>query len=293
MEEQERQEKDVNNSDTSTENEVVNQVVNTEPETTQAQETQEQEQEAETSTQEVKTEVKDNRPIENVAWETKRKLDELYPVIHELKEYMTRGTQQTQQPTYSKAQLQAYATDPATTTEQRLWAYTEVDKLEKVERQKEYENLVKSTTEKTQVENRRNQSAQWVAQNFPDVTIKDNSGKFAGWNQNHPLLQKANEYLFNDKALQSHPDGFMAAVKMAAFDLGVSMSLTNKVNKTVGQLRKEQKKQLASAGGTRTSENPAAASKVRMEKLKEEYAKTGNREVFAEIIKLRKLNPFV
>jgi len=267
-------------------------VVNKEQEPTPVQEPQEET--VEPSTQEVKPEVKDDRPIENVAWETKRKLDEIYPVINELKDYMKQGGQQQgQQQQYSKAQLQAYALDPGTTTEQRLWAYTEVDKLEKEERAKEYEKLVRTTSEKSEEENRKNQSAQWVASNFPDVTLKDASGNFAGWNQNHPLLRKANEYLFSDKQLQSHPNGFMAAVKMAAFDLGVSMKANAKIKKTVGQLRKEQKKQLASAGGTKSTETAETASKTRMEKLKKEYARTGSKEIFAEMVKMRKMNPFI
>ena len=246
------------------------------------------------STQEVKPEVHDNRPIENVVWETKRKLDEIIsPLQNEIRELKTyiQSSREPQQPTYSKAQLQAYASDPITTTEQRLWAYTEVDKLEKRDREQEYERLVKTTQTKTEADSRRGQAANWVAQTFPETVVKDNSGN-TSWNNNSPLLAKANEYMHRSETLRNDPEGFMAAVKMAAFDLGVAMGTNKKLDKTVGQLRKEQKKQLASAGGTKVVVNPETASKTMLAKLQEQYSKTGNRDVFAEMVKLRGLNPF-
>ena len=248
------------------------------------------------STQEVKPEVKDSRPIENVAWETKRKLDELVPSIRseiqELKTYITER-QQPQTPTYSRAQLQAYASEPSTTTEQRLWAYNEVDKIEKSERAKEYENIVRRTQTQTQTESRKAQAAQWVANTFPDTIVKDQMGNMMGWNNQSPVLAKANEYMSRSESLRNDPDGFMAAVKMAAFDLGVAMGTNKKLDKTVGQLRKEQKKQLASAGGTRQHQSPENEKQGRYEKLKKQYSETGNKDVFAELLKIRGMNPFV
>ena len=276
--------------------EVKEEVVNTQEETTPTEQVPEQE--AEPSTQEVKPEVKDNRPIENVAWEVKRKLDETIPTlqneIRELKTFIqSNQPAQTQQPQYSKAQLMTYALDTNTTTEQRLWAYTEVDKIEKTEREKEYEKLVRSTQVKSETENKKAQSAQWVAHTFPETTVRDSAGNILGWNNSSPLLAKANQYMSRSETLRNDPEGFMAAMKMAAFDLGVAMGTDKKVNKAIGQLRKEQKKQLASAGGTRTAEVPEAASKARLAKLQEEYRNSGNSDIFAEIVKMKKMNPFV
>lgn len=270
--------------------------VNKEEDTSPPPETQETPEDVTPSTPEVKDEVVDDRPIENVAWETKRKIDELYPMVNELKTLMQqKGQEQTGQPQYSKAQLQAYAVTPETNTEQRLWAYSEIEKMEKVERTKEYQEIMRSTQEKSTADMRRNQAVQWVASAFPDMVVKDSSGNPQGWNQTHPVLRKANEYIARSKPLQDDPDGFAAAVKMAAFDMGVSSNkkLSQKVDRTVGQLRKEQKKQLASAGGTRSAETPETASKARLVALQEEYRKTSSREVFAEIIKLKGMNPYV
>ena len=269
-------------------------VVNEEQVTTPAQEETPAEEPA--STQEVKPEViKDSRPVENVAWEVKRKLDETIPMlqqeIRDLKTHITE-TRQPSQPQYTKAQLQAYAADPSTTTEQRLWAYTEVDKIEKTDRAKEYETLVTSTRQKSEAETRRGQSANWVANSFPDTVIKDQMGNTVGWNNQSPVLAKINEYMSRDEALRNHPEGFMMAAKAAAFDLGITPTSNKKLDRTVGQLRKEQKKQLASTGGTRIAETPENARQSKYAKLQAEYTKTGNKDVFAELLKMKGLNPF-
>ena len=251
--------------------------------------------EAPSSTQEVKPEVKDSRPIENVAWETKRKLDELVPSLQkeigDLKTFISER-QSPQQPQYTPAQLKAYAAEPSTTTEQRIWAWNEVDKIEKTERQKEYANLVKSTRDRSESDTRKAQSAQWVATTFPEMVVKDPVGNLLGWNNQSPLLAKANEYMARSQNLRNDPEGFMAATKMAAFDLGVAMGTNKKIDKTIGRLRKEQKKQLASTGGTRTSETPETTKKTRYEKLKQTYAKTQNKDAFAELLKVKGLNPY-
>ncbi len=256
---------------------------------------QEAPQEEVSSPQDVKPEVVDSRPIENVAWETKRKIDELYPIVNDLKTMMLeKQSAQPQQPTYSKAQLQAYAVAPDTTTEQRLWSYGEIDKMEKSERVKEFQEIIRSTKEKSDSENKRGQATQWVAQAFPDMIIKDSNGNPIGWKQDHPILQRANHYMQTSKSLQDNPEGFAAAVKMAAFDLGVTSNkqLSQKVGRTIGQLRKEQKKGLASTGGITPKEEPGTKVKTRLLKLQQEYAKTGNKEIFVEIVKLRGMNPF-
>ena len=257
----------------------------------------------EPSTQDVKPEViKDNRPIDNVAWEAKRKVDELLPKVDEiLKHIQQGGQQQPKEPEYTKAQLLTYASAPDTTIQQRMWAYGEVEKMDKADRQKELQEIIRSTQEKTEGENRRAQGAQWVATAFPDTVIKDNLGNPVGWNQGHPVLMRANEYISRNRNLQSDPEGFVAAVKMAAFDLGVSMNkqVQTKLDRTTGQLRKEQKKALVSSTGTRPVENAELAAKKKLATLQQNYNdlhKAGKHDeaskVFNEIVKQKGLNPF-
>ena len=262
-----------------------------------------EEAEVESSPQDVNPEVAppDNRPIDNVAWEAKRKVDELSPKIDQILEQMSKGSQQQQQPEYSKAQLQAYAIAPETATEQRLWAYGEINKMDKTERMKEYQEIMQTTQAKSTADTKRDQANQWVAQAFPDTVLKDGSGRPVDWNRSNPILMKADEYMSGNRALQADPQGFMAAVKMAAFDLGVQANrkTQQKLDRTTGQLRKEQKKQLASSGGSRPTENADAQAKTRYATLQKAYReaqksrdKDASRQIFAELSKLKGLNPF-
>jgi len=134
-----------------------------------------------------------------------------------------------------------------------------------------------------------------VAQAFPDMLLKDGLGNPMGWNAQNPIYQKANMYLASNKNLQNDPEGFVAAVKMAAWDLGVQRNkqLSQKVDRTTAQLRKEQKKQLASMGGSHQTETSENAAKTRLAKLQKEYARTGDRELFVEIVKIKGLNPYM
>jgi len=264
---------------------------------------QEEGQEGIPSPQDVKPEVRDTRPIDNVAWEAKRKADELNAKFETLLQRLEQGGigQQPQQPQYSKAQLLAWASAPDTTTEQRLWAYGEIEKMEKTERTRELQDLMRSTQEKTAAEARRTQGTAWVASAFPDMIVKDGFGNPVGWNHSHPVLMKANEYMGRNRTLQNDPEGFVAAVKMAAFDLGVQVNAQTqqRLDRTTGQLRKEQKKSLVSSGGVKPVENAEVLAKQRLVKLQEAYVaaqKAGKRDesskLFAQIVKERGLNPF-
>lgn len=88
----------------------------------------------------------------------------------------------------------------------------------------------------------------------------------------------------------NHPQGLIAAAKMAAFDLGVSMNrkLSNKINATTAELRKEQKKQLIGGSGTPVT---GGSGKTTIAKLAEQYQKTGDKNTFKELAKARGLLP--
>lgn len=244
----------------------------------------------ESSTQEVKTEVTDDgRPERNLFWETKRKVDELYPVINEIKEKLNAAPQQEQKSQYTKAQLRAFAetaSDPA----HKTWAYDEIDKLEKSERQQEMTRLFSEHNRRTQEDIQRSESTKFVAQTFPECFVKDDTGRAVGWNSNHPLTRKIGEYMQNPD-LNRSPNGLMAAAKMAAFDLGISQSkkLQSKITQTTAQLRREQKKQLISGGGTPAGQQEGQKSKIA--KLAQQYQQTGDRAIFKELVKARGLIP--
>jgi hypothetical protein len=274
--------KDVNTEESSHSEEVVNTA-----ETDQQQEAVDS-QTQEASTQEVKDEVetKPDRPEINYAMEAARKASEALEEIKRLKEERNQF-QQPAQPQYSKAQLRAFA-ETAQDASQKVWALEEIDKLDKAERQAEMRQIFEGQQKKSQEEMQKQQASQFVVQNFPECFVRDAQGNAVGWDNNNPLTMKINEYMRNPAL--NHPQGLIAAAKMAAFDLGVSMNrkLANKINVTTAQLRKEQKKQLIAGSG---SPAQAEGSSARLAKLSEEYRKTGNREVFKQLAKARGLLP--
>lgn len=245
-------------------------------------------------TPEVKPEViKDNRPIENVAWETKRKLDEIYPIINQLKDLpqlIQNQQAQQQQAKPTKEQLIYWKT---LTSDPQELARIDIE-LEK-QRDSELKTLIadsqKQSREQTLAETKKQQSYKWVEDNLPDVIVKNQMGQVVGWNDQSPLYRQIGVYM-SDPRIANDPEGIKVAAKMAAFDLGITPIQNKKIDRTVAQLRKEQKKQLASAGGTRPAETPANATQAKYEKLKKTYAETGNREAFAEMLKMRGQNPF-
>ncbi len=275
---------DVNTSESSQEEQVVNQ----EPANDQQVEQVDQSQEASSEPKEVKEEVKPDRPEINYAMEAARKATEALEAVRQLQQAQQQVQQQPTPPRYSKAQLRAFA-DEATTAENKIWALEEIDKLDKAERQAEIRQVFEGQQRKSQEEQVRGQSAQFVTQNFPECFVRDVNGNSVGWDNNNPLAQRIGEYMKNPEFRQS-PQGLTIAAKAAAFDLGVSMNrkLANKITATTAQLRKEQKKQLISSSGTPAT---GGSGKSTIAKLAEQYQKTGDKNTFKELAKARGLLP--
>jgi len=275
--------RDVNTSDSSQEEQVVNT-----PEPDQQVEQVDQSQEA-ASTQEVKTEVtKPDRPEINYAMEAARKASEALEEVRQLRQQQAQVQQQPEKPKYTKAQLRAFA-DEATNADNKIWALEEIDKIEKVERQSEIRQMFEGQQRKTQEEMVRGQSAQFVQQNFPECFVRDSNGNQIGWDVNSPLAQRIGEYMKYPEFNQN-PQGLTIAAKAAAFDLGVSQNrkLANKITTTTAQLRKEQKKQLITGTGSQVTQD---TGKSAISKLAEQYRKTGDKEVFKQLVRARGLTP--
>jgi len=253
----------------------------------QEQQPEQVEQEAGTSSPEVKPEpVHPDRPEINYAMEAARKATEALEIARQLREQQT--TQQTQAPQYSRAQLRAFA-ESTQDQNQKLWALEELDKVEKQERQKEMRELFEAHTQRTQGEVKRHQSTQFVAQNFPDCFVKDEAGNVLGWNNTSPLTQKIGQYM-QDPRFANDPEGIVAAAKMAAFDLGISVKLQKKVSQTQAQLARAQKRTLIAGGGISVQQDGSAKQK-QIVSLVDKYQKTGDKDAFKELAKLRGLIP--
>jgi hypothetical protein len=262
------------------------------PEGEEAQPVKEQEQSSEP--QEVKETVEaDDRgvPWKNVAEEALRKISKLEESLPNLLKGVLEEnrTAQPEKPKYTKAQLRAYA-DEVSDASQKTWAYEEIEKLERQEKEQFMKQMFSEHTKRVQEDTVRAQSRDFVAQNFPDCFVKDDMGRPVGWNESSPLTRRIGEYMQNPD-LGKNPQGLMVAAKLAAFDLGISQNrkLQTKVNQATAQLRREQKKQLISGGGAPMAQGDGQKTKIA--KLAEQYQKTGDPEIFKALAKARGLIP--
>ena len=282
--------KDVNPEDPSTSEQVVNEPEETTPQVESEATVEGQEAEIPSQPQEVKPEVtpQPDRPEINYAMEAARKATEALEIARQLQQQQQQPVQQ--QPQYTKAQLRAFA-DQTQDTGQRIWALEEIDKIDKSERQREMRELFETQTRQNEGNLRRQQAYQFVQRTFPQCFIKDAAGNILGFDNTNPLTQKINQYM-QQPDIANNPQGLVAAAKMAAFDLGVSMNLQKKVNQTTAQLRREQKKNLITTSGTTPAKETTATAKAKqIQKLVEQYRKTRDPEIFKQLTKLRGLIP--
>jgi len=245
--------------------------------------------------QEVKEEVKDDRPLKNLYWEQKRKVDELYDLVKKLAEQKTQPVPQQRQ--YTKAQLRAFAENPDTPPEHKIWAYEEIDRIEKEERDNSIKKMFETYKSQSDAEAKRREAESWVVRTFPQVVIKDASGNPVAWNYNDPLVKEAFSILNSDERFANAPDGLAGAFEIAYGRLARrgQVDLAKKVNETTAQLRREQKKNLIPAGGG-ISPTKESSREIRKKQLLDALAKAKTKDqrtkITAELIKLKGLNPF-
>ena len=278
--------------------------VTAEESSTQQEEQQEEEAVGQSSEQEeVKEENavaddEDGRPVKNIAWEAKRKVDEIYPAIQQIQSTLQQiGQQQQQAPVEQEPQIKEEdllwcIEDPNADPQAKYQARILLRKLEdKKQDRKMREHFAGYKKEQDGIIQRQ-QSMQFVSQNFPECFVRGQQGQNAGWNNNHPLTQKIGEYMMQYPQLKDNPQGLVVAAKMAAFDVGyvANKKLQKKVSQTSAQLKREQKKTLIGSGGIHPQDSSSSKSK-QIQKLVLKYQETRDPEIFKQLAKVRGLIP--
>jgi len=238
---------------------------------------------------EVKPEVipqPDQRPEINYVMEALRKVNEL---SESFKTFQTTLQTQPQQPQYSEAELTAYLSKPDLDDSTRLTIARELEKVRQKKTEEQEKRITESLRQQSQVEIQRKGAYDFVVKNFPDCFLRDNTGNIMGFNETHPLTRQIGYYISTHKELAENPAGLMVAAKMAAFDLGIVVNpkMANQLNQVNAQLRKEQKKNLIGGGGGAPPQIPSSA---KGQKLLEEYRKTNDPKILAEILKMKGAN---
>ena len=288
--------KDVNASESSTEEQVVEKPAEetaaaetTQPETT-GQPTEETVTQEESKPQ---YEAVDEFgvPYKNRAMEWQRKTAELTERLPQLiQEAVAKGQGQTsQERQYSISELEAYAIQHP---EYRPWVEEQKSKILQEQVGKVAEEKVREIEQKRTAEIKKAQSFQYVKQIYPEMFITDPLGN-AVWNNQHPLTQQVG-IIMQDPRFANDPDGLMAAADIAFARLSrIQNTNTQKKVKTLKQnLRKVQKQTLVEGAGVKST----APARSERQKALEKLAKTGSIEdaksAIGEILKLRQKNHF-
>lgn len=155
-------------------------------------------------------------PYKNRAFEWKRKTEELTDKLPDLiKDAVSQslGSRQAE-PQYTVEQLEQFATQ-TTDPYHATWAKGEIRRLESEQNAKVVRTEIQKWKEEQKAETIKQQSFQFVAQNYPDAFLKDANGNNTyQFNSNHPLTQIIGQ-LMQDPDLKRRPDGLAIAAELA------------------------------------------------------------------------------
>ena len=153
-------------------------------------------------------------PWKNRAMEWQRKSEQLVDKLPQIIEEKLKTVTQTQQPTYTYEQLEAYKMQNNQDPNIVAWATGEQRKLAASEQRRMFEEIVGQREKQRDAEISKQKAVEYVQQNYPDAFIKDASGKPVGWNMAHPITQQIDALMRNPE-LSNNPNGLAAAADIA------------------------------------------------------------------------------
>ena len=276
----ELEEQDVIVDPSPTEETGVNEEVTTETTETPSEETQEPVEVAEPV---VEYDTPTDRSWENKYRESDRKFTELSENLPSMiEEAVSKANSKgADTPKYSVSQLEQYAIE---NPEYRPWVEEQKETL----RQEQIAKTVDArlTAEKKQMadQNNRNQAYGYVQNNYPDLFVKDNSGKVA-WDNKNPLVGSIANYM-NDPRIANQPDGIVVATKLAYADHYQRNASTIKTKAKLAEssLKKEQRKTMVGGNGVASVPDRDNYSKA-LEHLRNKRTKQSAVGAINEILK--------
>jgi hypothetical protein len=233
-----------------TEQEVVNNEgeQTTPVEETTTQETTEQTQDAgQTPKQDFSPVDEKGVPWMNRFYESERKSKELIDNLEsKIGEILTKQSTPAQPQEYTVSQLEEYALK---NPEYRPWVEEQKAELIAKKSAKLAQNEIKVVEDKRMADIKRQQSYNYVSQQYPDCFTRDNFGNQT-WNNSNPMVQQIG-LIMQDKRFAQDPEGLVAAADMAYGRLArMQSSQTQKKVKTLQQnLKKVQKGTMIEGGG--------------------------------------------
>jgi hypothetical protein len=221
-------------------------------------------------------------PWKNVAMEHRRKYEETQANLPKLvAEEIAKTTQQQSEKKYTIAELEQFA---QANPEHRAWVEEEKAKVVENRIAEQFNQRMEATNKAQNEAIRRRESFQQVITNYPNLVIKDQSGKFVGWNNLDPMTPIFASYMARPEF--QVPGGDVIAAKCAFADLQQQRS--PQTQKTISALKSQVKKAQAATfvegGGKKVVDNTSP-----MKKHLDKVSQSGRAEdaagVFREIHK--------
>lgn len=273
------EEKDVNTTESSVV-EQDNQVENPEP--GQEQEQQETENTESPSpsprpgTAAVEEDENDDRgvPWKNRALENQRKLSELSESIPKLVEQALAekmGKEQTTEPKYTFSQLEALALEKP---EYRPWVEEQKEKLREERAQQKLAEAISKTEKAKEADMKRQKALGYVIESYPEVFVKDKTGRALDWDNNHPMSTEIAR-IMKDPRFAGDPDGLTAAadIAYAKFSRGQLGKYEKQVKQMTQKLKKAETQTLVEGSG----KTPATKTTDDVRKAIDRLSQTGSK----------------
>jgi len=223
-------------------------------------------------------------PYKNRAFEWKRKYEELVERMPELAKQAAQEVLQQQggqtKREYTIAELEAFA---QRSPEWRPWVEEEKARIIREQLAKELDEKIRLQEKQKEAEVKRQQSLQYVMQQYPEAFKKDASGRIVAWDNSHPLTHQIAQ-LMQDPRLANDPEGLIAAadIAYARYVRQQTPQIIKKEQKMKQEIRNLQKKTLIEGGGKKVQPS-VPPYRTAIEKAKSgriEDAKEALKEIF-------------
>ena len=226
-------------------------------------------------------------PYKNRYFEWKRKAEDLSDKLPSLVEDTIQKTMsQYQQPKqeYTVAQLEAFAQQ---NPEHRGWVEEEKEKIRTKNLTKILDEKLSADRQRIEADAKRQQALKYTMDNYPEMFVKDNTGRTVDWNQQSPLLREVNN-IMQDPRIKDAPDGLMIATDLAwaRLERVNRVKSSQKQQKLQSEVKQLQKRTLVESGSSQ-ADAATTPKQEAIERLKQTGSMTDAEQAIREMVRAK------
>lgn len=152
-------------------------------------------------------------PWKQRALEYQRKVQELSESIPQMidRKVAELSKPKQEEPKYTIAQLEQLAIERP---EYRPWAEEQKEKIRMEQITRQFDEKIKATEAAKEAEFKKQKAYEYAVTNYPDMFVKDASGRPVAWNNEHPMTREV-AAIMQDPRLTNDPDGLQIATDIA------------------------------------------------------------------------------